>query len=94
MSVFEIIMLVCFGFAWPTSIYKSYKARSNKGKSLLFLIIILTGYLSGILHKLFYAYDFVIFLYVVNLVMVSVDLGFYIRNRRIELTTPSERLAL
>ena len=27
MSPFEIIMLACFGAAWPASIYKSYKSR-------------------------------------------------------------------
>lgn len=89
MSVFEIMMLLCFGFAWPTSIYKSYKARSNKGKSLQFLIIIFVGYISGILHKLFYAYDFVIFLYAINLIMVGIDLCLYVRNRRLDAATSS-----
>ncbi len=84
MSIFEIIMLLCFGFAWPTSIYKSYTSRSNSGKSPMFLLIIMVGYVSGILHKLFYAYDFVIFLYVINLIMVAIDLSLYLRNRRLE----------
>jgi hypothetical protein len=34
MSVFEIAMLVCFGAAWPVSIYKSLKTRAVAGKSL------------------------------------------------------------
>ena len=63
MSVFEIAMLVCFGAAWPVSIYKSLKTRAVAGKSLFFLVIVLVGYVAGILHKLIFHYDLVIFLY-------------------------------
>ena len=82
MSVFEIIMLVCFGAAWPFSIYKSYKSRSAAGKSILFLLIVLIGYGSGILHKIYYNFDNVIFLYMLNMLMVGVDIVLYVRNRR------------
>jgi len=84
MSIFEIIMLVCFGLAWPTSIYKSYKSKSTKGKSLNFLLIILVGYLAGIIHKLVYNLDFVIILYILNFMMVSIDVMFFFRNRKSE----------
>ena len=30
----EIAMLLCFGFSWPLSAIKSYRARTTKGKSL------------------------------------------------------------
>ncbi|OGS21741.1 MAG: hypothetical protein A3J83_02190 [Elusimicrobia bacterium RIFOXYA2_FULL_40_6] len=83
MSIFEAIMLLCFGSAWPFSIYKSYKSRNNKGKSLFFLIIVLSGYLSGVIHKLFYSYDYVIYLYILNFVMVFADIILYIRNEKI-----------
>ncbi len=83
MSVFEAIMLLCFGAAWPFSIYKSYKSKSIKGKSLFFLIIVLIGYISGIMHKLLYNYDQVIYLYLLNTIMVSTDIGLYLRNRRL-----------
>ena len=36
MSIFEAIMLICFGAAWPFSIYKSYTSRENTGKSILY----------------------------------------------------------
>lgn len=65
MSIFEIIMMICFGCAWPFSIYKSYKSKSTKGKSLPFNIILLIGYGAGIFHKLGYAYDGVIYFYIV-----------------------------
>jgi hypothetical protein len=75
--------MICFGAAWPASIYKSYTSRTTKGKSLLFMLIVEVGYLSGIIHKLVYNYDNVIYLYLLNLVMVAIDLGFYIRNHRL-----------
>ncbi|KAF1086246.1 hypothetical protein SPSYN_00990 [Sporotomaculum syntrophicum] len=86
MSVFEIVMLLCFGAAWPFSIYKSYKSRSIEGKSLLFLLVIFTGYVSGILHKIFFFYDSVIYLYAFNMVMVGTDILLYFRNKRLRNT--------
>jgi hypothetical protein len=80
MSVFEIIMLVCFGVAWPFSIYKSYTARKNTGKSVIFLFIVLVGYAAGVLHKIFHSFDFVIYLYILNGLMVLADIGLYYRN--------------
>ena len=81
MSVFEITMLVCFGAAWPVSIYKSLKTRAVAGKSLFFLVIVLVGYGAGILHKLIFHFDLVIYLYALNAVMVSIDIVLYLRNR-------------
>ncbi len=83
MSIFEILMLICFGFAWPTSIYKSITSKSIEGKSVLFLYIILAGYLCGIAHKLIYSPDFVIALYILNFLMVFTDLMLYYRNKKI-----------
>jgi len=80
MSIFEIIMLLCFGVAWPFSIHKSYTSRSTKGKSLAFLLVISVGYLAGVLHKLFYEYDEVIVFYIINLFMVVIDIFLYLRN--------------
>ncbi len=87
MSIFEIIMLVCFGAAWPFSIYKSIKTRRTDGKSLVFLLIVIVGYLSGIINKLLYKPDFVIWLYAINATMVSTDAVFWLRNRRLERQT-------
>jgi len=83
MSIFEIIMLVCFGAAWPLSIYKSIQSGSIEGKSLPFLLVLLAGYMSGILHKYYYYYDKVIFLYIVNFIMIAVDTLLYFRNWRL-----------
>ena len=86
MSVFEILMLVCFGFAWPTSIYKSITSKSIEGKSVIFLYVILLGYLMGMLHKIFFNLDFVIALYAINFVMVFIDLLLYYRNKKYRYT--------
>ena len=83
MSIFEIIMLVCFGLAWPFSIYKSYKSRQNAGKSLVFLIVVLIGYVAGVIHKILYSYDFVIYLYILNGLMVLTDMILFLRNQRL-----------
>ncbi len=80
MSPFEVGMLVCFGMAWPVSIVKSYRSRSNGGKSVIFLSIALTGYVSGVLHKWFYQYDPTIFLYMINGLMIAIDIALFYRN--------------
>lgn len=84
MSIFEIIMLLCFGAAWPSSIHKSYVSRTSKGKSLFFLIIVMVGYGSGVLHKIYYNMDWVILFYLVNAFMVAIDMVLYFRNAALD----------
>ena len=71
MSLFEILMLVCFGISWPISIIKALRTRQVAGKSPVFMIIVMTGYASGIVHKIRYSHDWVISLYVLNLLMAA-----------------------
>lgn len=82
MSIFEAVMLLCFGAAWPFSLYRSYRSRTNAGKSLSFLCVVFTGYISGILHKVFFSPDPIIVLYIFNGLMVAGDMLLYLRNRR------------
>jgi hypothetical protein len=77
MSPFELIMLTYFGLSWPISVYKSWKTKSTAGKSILFMTAILIGYIAGILHKILYSFDFVIFIYIFNLLMVGLDVTLY-----------------
>ena len=84
MSIFEAGMLMCFGLAWPINIYKSLKTRTAKGKSLLFLVVVFVGYVSGIIHKILYNMDFVIVLYCINIAMVTIDFFLYLRNKRLD----------
>ena len=50
-QIFETIMLVCFGLSWPFNITKSLRARTAKGKSVMFEIVIIIGYLCGLAGK-------------------------------------------
>lgn len=84
MSIFEIIMLLCFGAAWPFSIAKSIKSKSTKGKSLVFLFVLMIGYMSGIIHKIVYDFDQVVLLYMLNLSMVTFDTFLWFKNRKLE----------
>lgn len=84
MSIYEIIMLICFGAAWPFSIYRSYKSKSVAGKSPYFLIIVMLGYVAGILNKVFYNFDQVVYLYMLNMLMVFTDFMLYVRNTRLQ----------
>ena len=82
MGVFEFLMLFCFGFSWPFSIHKSIRSRSTKGKSLLFMILVELGYVFGIIHKVFFNYNWVIWAYVALFLLVGIDSALYFRNVR------------
>lgn len=84
MSIFEILMLVGFGLAWPFSIAKGLRTGSTGGKSLVFLLVVLFGYFAGITHKILYSRDPVIFFYILNAVMVAVDIAVFLRNKKRE----------
>lgn len=77
MYFFEAVMLICFGASWPISIYKTLKVKNPAGKSLIFLWLILVGYLAGIAFKLCQGDgQWVIVFYALNTILVSVDLFF------------------
>ena len=80
MSIFEMGMLLCFGAAWPLNIYKSLKSRTAAGRSILFQWAIIIGYICGIIHKILYSNNIVLYLYILNLLMVSFDTLLYFRN--------------
>ena len=91
-EILEIVMILSFGASWPLNVYKSYKARTTKGKSLGFLCLIFFGYIAGIISKLInevYMASiaekwYVLFFYVMNLLMVGADLLLYVRNYRLD----------
>ena len=91
-EILEITMVVSFGASWPLNVMKSWKSRTTKGKSLPFLCLIFFGYIAGIASKLMnaaYMADFankwyVLFFYILNLVMVGIDLVLYVRNYRLD----------
>lgn len=85
MSIYEVLMIVCFGFAWPINVYNSVRTGSTKGKNLLFLLMIVLAYVFGILHKLVYSRDGAVYFYVLNACMVLADVALYVRNRHREI---------
>ncbi|ODU57988.1 MAG: hypothetical protein ABT01_01235 [Clostridium sp. SCN 57-10] len=81
-QLLETLMVVSFGLSWPNSILKSYRARTAKGKSLMFLSLILFGYVCGITAKLLSGnMSYVFFFYVLNALMLCIEIGLYFRNR-------------
>lgn len=83
MSIYEIITMVCFGCSWPFAIAKTLRSRSAKGKSFVFLVLLLIGYVFGVIHKIVYTPDdWVVYLWVLNGVMVAVDLSLSLYFRK------------
>ncbi len=83
---FEMLMVVAFGISWPMNIVKSLRSKTAKGRSVAFTLLILVGYVCGIVSKLISdkGLTYVFVFYVLNLIMVSIDLGLYFRNRRLD----------
>lgn len=88
----ETVMIVCFGLSWPLSVYKSWKSRTAKGKSLQFEIFIWIGYIFGI-TKNFILYangsnSWIFFLgwafYFLNFIEITVDMILYFRNVKLD----------
>lgn len=85
MQIFEFIMLACFGLSWPISVYKSIKSKSTQGKSIVFIIAIIIGYISGVIGKIVnHQLTYVLIIYCFNLIVVSVDLVLFFINRKNE----------
>ena len=89
-EILEITMLICFGMSWPLNVVKSFRVRTTKGKSLMFLIFILVGYVAGIASKFVNPdFDFaekwyVLFFYFLNFAMVAADTVLYFRNAHLD----------
>ena len=84
-KILETVMLICFGISWPINLIKNVKARSAKGMSLMFIVMIIIGYIAGITAKIVgNQINYVLIAYVVNLLMVSANLVVYCINKRID----------
>lgn len=78
-------MLVCFGISWPFNIAKSLRSRTAKGKSVAFELLIIAGYLCGLVGKLILGnLSYVVFFYIADILMVAADLVLTLRNRRLD----------
>ena len=80
-SILETVMLVCFGFSWPLNVIKAYRAKTAKGTSLPFVLLIITGYIAGNSAKLISGQiNYVLIAYIFNLAIVSLNVIVYFRN--------------
>lgn len=80
-SIFETIMLICFGMSWPINVIKAYQARTAKSTSLPFILLIFTGYIAGIIAKFItHQVNYVLLVYLLNLAIVIVNIVVYFRN--------------
>lgn len=85
----EIAMLCIFGVSWPFNIAKSIRSRTAKGKSVIFELLVILGYLFGLAGKL-WAYKqtgilaYSTWFYVADIAMVGIDVALYARNTRLD----------
>ena len=81
-EICETVMLVCFGLSWPISLIKNIKLKSAKGMNMQFILLIIVGYIAGISAKIIKGvYGFVFFMYILNIVIVSMNLIVYFINK-------------
>ena len=84
-SIFETVMLLCFGFSWPMNLIKAYNAKTAKGTSLPFILLIIIGYVAGITAKIVTGQtNYVLAAYVLNLAIVLLNLVIYFRNSTLD----------
>ncbi|MPM49189.1 hypothetical protein SDC9_95917 [bioreactor metagenome] len=78
-------MVVCFGLSWPAAVLNSWKARTAKGKSVVFVCFVLLGYTLAITGKILtHNITYVFFFYIINWIMVLCELLLYFRNRKLD----------
>ena len=84
-SLLEAVMMLCFGLSWPINVIKAYKARTAKGTSLPFILLITFGYLAGITAKIVSGQiNYVLAVYLFNLAVVALNIAVYFRNAALD----------
>lgn len=82
--IFEILMLISFGVAWPISIVKSLKSKSTGGKSVIFSFVILFGYACGLMNNMLNKITLAFPFYILNIITVTTDTCIWFHNRKRE----------
>ena len=85
----EIMMLIIFGCSWPANIHKSLTSKTTLGKSLVFEVLVVIGYLCGITAKIIIfnktgEMQASFWFYLLDIVLVSTDIVLYFRNLKID----------
>ncbi|MBR3199764.1 MAG: hypothetical protein IKG17_00305 [Mogibacterium sp.] len=85
----ESLMLIIFGCSWPANIYKSLTSKTTLGKSLVFEVLVVIGYLCGITAKIIIfnrtgAMQASFWFYLADILLVCTDIVLYFRNLKID----------
>ena len=84
-QLLEAIMMICFGLSWPMALVKNLRAKSAKGMSLPFILLIISGYVAGMVAKsISNNITYVLIVYLLNLIIVTMNLMVYFYNRRLD----------
>ena len=84
-DILETLMILCFGISWPINLAKAWRSRSTGGKSIMFDYLIGIGYVCGIASKwLSQNFNLAFWFYFPNLIMVTLDILLYYRNKKLE----------
>ena len=79
----EFAMLFAFGISWPFAIARTYRAKRVDGKSPMFMVIVILGYVCGIAAHLVEGTKlWLCIVYIVDMALVATDLALYIRYSR------------
>lgn len=82
-------MIICFGVSWPVAVWQTLITKQVQGKSLVFIALVASGYGFGVIHKVLHNFDWLIFLYGFNFLIVLTELALcliYGSQQRCELT--------
>ncbi len=89
-DIFELFMIICFGFSWPLNIIKAWKARTAKGSSIPFYYLIFFGYVFGIVSKTIKLLNgvstpaYVWFFYILNTILTFSGIIVWYRNHALD----------
>ena len=84
-EILETLMILSFGVSWPINLAKAVRSRSTSGKSIMFDYLIGAGYICGILSKILSQnFNLAFWFYFPNLIMVTLDIILYYRNKQWE----------
>lgn len=84
-SIMETLMIISFGISWPINLSKALRSRSTGGKSIMFDYFILFGYICGVISKILtHTFNLAFYFYFPNIIMVTLDIILFYRNRRLE----------
>jgi len=93
-ELLEALMIISFGLSWPMNITKAWKARTTKGTSLPFMLLVDFGYAAGITSKITmmishtFSGNWTAILgfafYIANFLMVTTGICIYFRNNSLD----------